>query len=83
MCKLLIDYSCDIRCSLDITNPHERLGGVEILDQIGNYLRYCKIHIMWNYYWIKERKSEPYCLEHKVNNGSISSAYGNDNLKKI
>ena len=35
---MLIDYLCDIHYSLDITEPHERLGGVKNLDQIGNYL---------------------------------------------
>ena len=82
MCKLLIDYSCDIRCSLDIAKPHERLGSVETIDQIGNYLRYYMIYIMWNYNWIKEGGLEPYCLEHKVNNDSIYNAYGNDHLMK-
>ena len=73
----------DVVANLDITNPHERLGGIENLDQIGNYLRYYEIYIMWNYYWIKEGGLELYCLEHKVNNGSISNAYGNDHLMKI
>ena len=43
---MFIGYSYDIRWSLDITNPHEKIGGVENLDQIGNYLKYYGIYIM-------------------------------------
>ena len=45
---MLINYSCDIHCSLDITKPRQRLGGVKNLYQSGKYLK-----ILWDLNYVK------------------------------
>ena len=64
----LIIHTICLVVNLDITNPHDILGGIEYIGHIGNYLKYYWIYIMWNYYWFKGCVLEPYYLEHKVNN---------------